>query len=467
MLILPVLINLLIMLSLVGFLVYLKKKKVSFSKRVFAGLGLGILFGLALQNLYADNVAIIKTSNQWFSLIGSGYVKLLQMIVMPLIMVSIISAIVHLKQSKNLGKLSGLIIAVLLLTTALSAGIGIASALGFNLNADQIIQGDAEAARAEYLTTKLDEVSKQSAPQRMLEMLPANPFADMTGARSSSTIAVVIFSALIGLAVLALKKRNPEQAKVFIDGVDALHGVITQLVKMILRLTPYGILAIMTRTVADTSFDAILQMGKFVLASYVALIAVFVLHLVILSLLKLSPAMYLRKILPVLSFAFTSRSSAATLPLTIDAQKNKLGVEEGIANFSSTLGTAIGQNGCAGVYPAMLAVMIAPTVGLDPTAPGFILTLIGIVAISSFGIAGVGGGATFAALIVLSSMGLPVGLAGLLISVEPLIDMGRTAVNVSGSVTSGLVTGTLLKDLDREVYYRDIEDAAELAVANA
>ena len=103
----------------------------------------------------------------------------------------------------------------------------------------------------------------------------------------------------------------------------------------------------------------------------------------------------------------------------------------------------------------------------DPTAPGFILALIGIVTISSFGIAGVGGGATFAALIVLSSMGLPVGLAGLLISVEPLIDMGRTAVNVSGSVTSGLVTGTLMKDLDREVYYRDIEDAVELAAANA
>lgn len=462
-----VLINVLILLTLVGFLVYLKKKRVSFSKRVFAGLGLGVLFGLALQNLYADNVSILNTSSQWFNLIGSGYIKLLQMIVMPLIMVSIISAIIHLKQSKNLGKVSGLIIGVLLLTTALSAGIGIVSALGFNLSADQILQGEAELARAEFLTTKLDEVSKQSAPQRLLEMLPANPFADMTGARSASTIAVVIFSSLIGIAARELQKRDPEKAKFFISGIDALHGIITQLVKMILRLTPYGILAIMTRVVSLTSFEAILQMGKFVMASYVALFAVLLLHLLILSALKLSPALYLKKFLPVLSFAFTSRSSAATLPLTIEAQKDKLGVEEGIASFSSTLGTAIGQNGCAGVYPAMLAVMIAPTVGLDPTAPGFIITLIAIVAISSFGIAGVGGGATFAALIVLSSMGLPVGLAGLLISVEPLIDMGRTAVNVSGSATSGLVTGALMKELDRSVYYRSSDDAGALEGAKA
>ncbi|MGB3890505.1 MAG: cation:dicarboxylase symporter family transporter, partial [Priestia megaterium] len=105
-----------------------------------------------------------------------------------------------------------------------------------------------------------------------------------------------------------------------------------------------------------------------------------------------------------------------------------------------------------GIYPAMLAVMIAPTVGIDPLTPSFIFTLIAIVAISSFGVAGVGGGATFAALLVLSSMNLPVALAGLLISVEPLIDMGRTALNVSGSMTAGVVTSKLTKELDTNVY---------------
>jgi len=116
-----------------------------------------------------------------------------------------------------------------------------------------------------------------------------------------------------------------------------------------------------------------------------------------------------------------------------------------VANLAATFGATIGQNGCAGIYPAMLATMIAPTMGIDPMTPAFILKLVAIVAVSSFGIAGVGGGATFAALVVLPAMGFPVVLAALLISIEPLIDMARTALNVNGSMTAGMLTGRFLK----------------------
>ena len=160
----------------------------------------------------------------------------------------------------------------------------------------------------------------------------------------------------------------------------------------------------------------------------------------------------MKKVLPVVKFAFTSRSSAGTIPLNISAQKNSLGVDEGTANMSASFGATIGQNGCAGIYPAMLAVMIAPTVGIDPLSPSFLIQLVLIVGISSFGVAGVGGGATFAALIVLSSMNLPVYLAGLLISVEPLIDMGRTALNVNGAMTSGTLTSRILGKLNHDKF---------------
>jgi uncharacterized protein len=189
------------------------------------------------------------------------------------------------------------------------------------------------------------------------------------------------------------------------------------------------------------------------------LIIMFAIHLIMLTLTGLNPVTYMKKVFPVLAFAFTSRSSAGTLPLNIRTQKNKLGVSEGVANFSGSFGLSIGQNGCAGVYPAMLAVMIAPTVGINPLTPSFILTLIVVVAISSFGVAGVGGGATFAAILVLSAMDLPVALAGLLISVEPLIDMGRTAVNVSGAMTSGVITSKVTGDLDSETYNKEIIEA--------
>src|SRR5699024_3121251 len=118
--------------------------------------------------------------------------------------------------------------------------------------------------------------------------------------------------------------------------------------------------------------------------------------------------------------------------------------DDGTANISASFGATMGQNGCAGIYPAMLAVMIAPTVGINPLSFEFLIQLALITAISSFGVAGVGGGATFAAIIVLSSMGLPVGLAGLLISIEALIDMGRTMVNVNGSMVAGTLTSKIL-----------------------
>ena len=142
--------------------------------------------------------------------------------------------------------------------------------------------------------------------------------------------------------------------------------------------------------------------------------------------------------------------------MTIKAQTERMGVPEGIANLAGSLGTSIGQNGCAGVYPAMLAVMIAPTLGINPLDPAFLIRLIIITTFASFGIAGVGGGATFAALTVLSALGFPVALAGLLIAVEPLIDMARTALNVSDSILSGVVAAKSMNELDMEEYNNPI-----------
>lgn len=137
----------------------------------------------------------------------------------------------------------------------------------------------------------------------------------------------------------------------------------------------------MAKTVAGSDINAILKLGNFVLASYVALIVMFVIHLLLIALSGLNPIQYLKKVFPVLTFAFTSRSSAGAMPLNIGAQKEKLGISEGIANFAASFGVSIGQNGCAGIYPAMLAMMVAPTVGIDPLQPQFILTLIAVVAI--------------------------------------------------------------------------------------
>lgn len=454
-------VNIVFMLLLMAGLYAMQKKHVSFSKRVFAALGAGIAFGLILQAVYGIKSDVLQTSIDWFNIVGKGYVKLLQMIVMPLVFLSILAAFTKMKLSANIGRISTLILGILVGTTAVAAAIGIGFTFAFDLDGVQLQQGEAETARIEQVEQKLGELQTMTLPQKILELLPANPFLDLTGARPTSTIAVVIFAAIIGLAFLGVKRKHPEHAEQFAGIVDTFYTVLMRVVTLILRLTPYGVLAIMTRVAATSDYEAIWNLGKFVVASYAALLVMFAVHLLLLALAGLNPVTYVKKALPVLTFAFTSRTSAGTLPLNVKTQTDQLGVPEGIANFAGSFGLSIGQNGCAGIYPAMLAVMAAPAAGVDPLTPSFILTLILVVALSSFGVAGVGGGATFAALMVLSTMNLPVAIVGLLISVEPLIDMGRTALNVSGSMTAGLLTSKVTGELDSGVFNGTKQQPAE------
>lgn len=449
--------NIVGLLILVGILYSMHRKKVSFSKRVFTALGLGIAYGLILHFAYGTDSSVLQESMPWFNIIGTGYVKLLQMIVMPLVFISILGAFTKITIGKNFGKMAGLILGLLVGTTAIAAIIGIAATLLFGLDASEIVQGEAEVARGASIEERSAEVADRALPDQLIDLLPANPFLDLTGARPTSTIGVVIFAAFLGFAYLTLTRKDEKNAATVKKGIDAVYSLIMGVVKIVLRLTPYGILAIIARTVATSDFAAIYSLGKFVLASYVALLVMFGIHLIIISLSGLNPITYVKKVGEVLIFAFSSRSSAGALPLNIDTQTNRLGVPDGIANFAGSFGLSIGQNGCAGIYPAMLAVMIAPSVGQNPLEPTFLITLIAIVAISSFGVAGVGGGATFAAILVLSALNLPVVLAGLLISVEPLIDMGRTALNVSGSMTAGVTTARVTGELDKDIYNAPLE----------
>lgn len=447
-----IIVNVVVLLLLMFGLFMMQKKHVSFSKRVFTGLGLGLVFGFIIHLIYGGTHDVTTQSINWFNIVGGGYVKLLQMVVMPLVFVSIVGAFTKLKLTKNIGKISFLVIAILLGTTAVSAAIGIGAALGFGLDGIKLTAGDAENARNELLKEKVVGVETMTLPQQIVELIPSNPFLDLTGARPTSTIAVVIFAAFIGVAYLGIKRKEPEKAEFFAKIIDTLYSITMRVVTLILRLTPYGILAIITKVAATSDYDAIVKLGKFVVASYVALILMFIVHLLLLTFAKLNPVNYVKKGMPTLTFAFSSRSSAGTLPMTIKTQTKDFGVSEGIANFAGSFGLSIGQNGCAGIYPAMLAVMVAPSAGIDPTSISFIITLIIVVAISSFGVAGVGGGATFAALIVLSVLNLPVAIVGLLISVEPLIDMGRTALNVSGAMTAGVLTSKATGEFESEVY---------------
>ncbi|WP_208442737.1 L-cystine transporter [Pantoea agglomerans] len=455
-------------LNIVAFVVVLvllsrfSRQNWSLSKKVLTGLVIGVLFGLVLQLIYGENSAVVKESISWFNIVGNGYVQLLQMVVMPLVFVSILSAVARLHNASSLGKISVLTIGVLLFTTAISALVGVFVTGLFGLSAEGLVQGVQETARLSAIQSNyVGKVADLTVPQLVLSFIPKNPFADLTGASPTSIISVVIFAAFLGVAALQLLKDDEVKGQRVLVAIDTLQSWVMKLVRLVMKLTPYGVLALMTKVVAGSNLQDIIKLGSFVVASYLGLAIMFGVHALLLSVNGINPMRFFRKVWPVITFAFTSRSSAASIPLSVETQTRRLGVPESIASFAASFGATIGQNGCAGLYPTMLAVMVAPTVGINPFDPLWIATLVGIVTLSSAGVAGVGGGATFAALIVLPAMGLPVTLVALLISIEPLIDMGRTALNVNGSMTAGSLTSRWLGLTDKRVLESD--DNAELA----
>ncbi len=441
-----VLANLLVFAALAALLFQLRRRGWSLSKQILAGLIAGGVFGLGLQLVYAGTSAggeVIAQTLVWTNVVGTSYVNLLRMLIMPLVLVMMIAAVVKMGEVAALGKIGGSVIGILIGTTMIAALVGIVVTTMFGLTADSVVQGARELARAEVLDTRLaNEVAGRTFADMLVAFIPANIFYDLTGARPTSIIAVVIFGILFGVAALGVSKDNAARGDAIAEFTETVRAIIMKLVQIVMALTPYGILALIAKVVAGSNGADILNLIAFIGASYLAIAVMFIVHALLLATLAgIGPRGYFSKVWPVLTFAFTSRSSAATIPLTVQTQVEQLGVPAPIANIAASFGATIGQNGCAGIYPAMLAVMIAPSMGIDPLALDFIVGLVLIVAVSSFGIAGVGGGATFAALVVLPALGFPVAVAAVLISIEPLIDMARTALNVNGALTAGVLTG--------------------------
>lgn len=443
-------INLFLFVIFLLWLAQSKRMKWSLSLRVMLGLILGLIFGSVLQVIYGEGEATLLKSVEWFNIVGNGYILLLQMIVMPLVFVSIVSAVAHLHSIYAVGKMSIMTISILLFTTALSALVGVLVVNVFELTANGLVHEGQNVSVV--LGDRISQLGDMSVPKIILSLIPKNPFAELTGAKRTSIISVVIFASFLGAAVLLLKKDDPEKGEKALLFIQVAQSWIMRLVRIVIALTPYGIYALMTKVGATSHVTDILNLLVFIIASYVGIILMFVIHGVLLGISGINPFRFFKKVLPVLTFAFSSRSSAASIPLNIEAQTQWIGVPQSIASFAASFGATIGQNGCAGLYPAMLATMIAPTVGINPLDPTWIATLVGVVTLSSIGVAGVGGGAIFAALIVLPIMGLPVSLVAVLMSIEPLIDMGRTALNVSDSMLAGTITSQMLRTTDKNIF---------------
>lgn len=215
--------SLAVFLGILYFLYGQQQKNHTLSRLVLFGLVLGSAFGLSLQLIFGEGHAAIGGTLEWVNVVGRGYVGLLKMIIMPLVLVSMIAAVVKLEKGGSLGKISGLTISVLLATTAISALIGIVVTQAFGLSAEGLTEGARETARIAVLENRVDRVSDLTIPQMLVSFIPTNPFADLTGARSTSIIAVVIFGVLTGIAAVKYgRKRRTRIANPHICGSDSI-----------------------------------------------------------------------------------------------------------------------------------------------------------------------------------------------------------------------------------------------------
>lgn len=245
-------ITLAIFVAILVFLGYFYKKTEKLGQTVFIGLLLGLVFGALLQQ--TTDQALLKSSLDWINLVGGGYVRLLQMIVMPLVFVSILSAITRLTQVGSLGKISFSVISVLLVTTGIAALIGITMVYVFGLSAEGLVAGERELAAQTRVLGRVDQVSGLTIPAMLLSFIPKNPFAELTGANPTSIISVVIFSALLGVAALSLRKEDQALGERIAQGVETLNKLVARLVRFVIRLTPYGVFALMIKMGATSKW---------------------------------------------------------------------------------------------------------------------------------------------------------------------------------------------------------------------
>lgn len=422
-----------------------EKKKVKFSTRTIYATIIGLILGVIIQLVAGlpenpAEVTWLQEVTKWYGLFGSGFMDLLKMLVVPMVFVSILRVIINMGEGDDLGKLTFKSLGMLLMTTALAAivGIVVGNVMKLGVGTDVVATAD----------TELREITPLVDTLRGL--LPSNPVASMA---DGNIVAIIIFATFLGLAVKRLSKKYLDIIKPFIDLVEAFYKIIVSVAMTVIKFMPYAVVALLANTITARGLASMISVVQFIVALYISVAIMFVIHLVIIALNGLNPITYIKNAAEPLLLAFTSRSSLGTLPVTIEALTDKQGVEEGVASFTASLGANMGMNGCAGIYPALMAVTIANMAGVEMNASFYAMLLV-VITISSLGIAGLPGTATMAVSVVLSGVGIGsyFPLAGGILAIDPILDMGRTMLNVNGSTTTAVIVGKTLKKLDKEVF---------------
>ncbi|CAM4183432.1 hypothetical protein FHS16_000103 [Paenibacillus endophyticus] len=435
-------ITLLVSAVLLGGLYFLAKKRVGFGTRVLVALGLGLVAGILFNNFELETEGV--------GTIGSIYINLIRMIVIPLVFVLVINSIISITNIEFLRKLSVKTIAWFLATTGVATIIGLLVASAINPGAG-------------FELTTPENFEAREVPsffKVILDQVPSNPISD---AAEGKVVPILIFALFIAVAIVKVGAKNPDSVQPFKAFIQSATVILHQVVKFVLRFTPYGVYALIAVMAAKYGWETLEPLAMLIAVSYIALILhfIFVFGGLVTFVAKVNPLKFFRKAYPTIAVAFTTRSSFATLPINLEVMTKRLRISPKIASFVAPLGATMNFNGCGGVWPAVVSVFVAQVYGVALTATDYVLIVV-VSVISSIGVAGVPGPASISTTVVLTAVGLPLEGIALVVAVESLIDMGRTAVNATGTTVTALLVADSEGEFDREAFNRGDEDDLEL-----
>lgn len=425
-----------------------KKIKSSLTARIITGMVAGILCGFLIRTFLGDNSFINEyLVNGLFDVGGKIFIASLKMLVIPLVFVSLVCGTSSLKDMTTLGRLGGKTLAFYIGTTALAISLALIMGIFLHPGAGADLTSAASFSTAEA----------PSLGQVIVGMFPSNPMAAMS---QGNTLQVIVFAVLFGIAISLAGEAGQRVSDFFSD----VNEVIMKLVTLLMKVAPYGIFFLMAKLFTGLGLDSIANLAAYFLVLVAALlIHAFVTYSILLKVLSgLSPIVFWKKMKDAIMFAFSTASSNATIPVTMETATHRLGVSNKVASFTIPLGATINMDGTA-IMQGVATAFIAQAFGVDLSI-GDYMTVILTATLASVGTAGVPGVGLIMLAMVLNQVGLPLEGIALIMGVDRLLDMIRTAVNITGDSVVTCIVAKSENELDIDAFNDPKAGEAELAL---
>jgi len=415
-----------------------QKQPLSLTMKIIIGMSLGIIIGAIIQYLLGDNTFVKdNVVNGLFLAGGKIFINSLKMLVVPLVFVSLVCGTCSLSDPSKLGRLGGKSILLYLTTTAIAISLAIGLALvvapGVSDNVVAAADGAYSAKQAPSFT------------QVLINIMPSNPVDAMA---KGNMLQIIVFALLFGMSITLAGEAGKRIASFFND----LNAVIMKLVMILMNLAPYGVFFLMAQLFSEISISTIGNLIQYFLVVLftLGLHALITYPVILKTLTGLNPIIFIRKMRDAALFAFSTASSNATMPVTLDTANKKMGVDNSISSFTVPLGATINMDGTA-IMQGVATVFIAQVYAIDLSIVDYLMVIL-TATLASIGTAGVPGVGLIMLAMVLQQVGLPVEGIALIIGVDRLLDMTRTAVNVTGDSMVTVIVAKSEKEIDLEVY---------------